>query len=494
MMSGWPALTMRVSRSRFSMDRCNISSKMNVPIKDEMETSMRLLILILIFLFYQIGGLFDKIEIPTAITNATLIDGTGTPPIHNVTIIMIGDRIAQVGPSQSIAIPPNSNIINAQDKFVIPGLIDTHLHLELTGLSDIGELPAKWNERDALLKIIKTNARLDLIAGFTTVRDLGSTDAVIEVRNEINSGKLLGPRIMASGRQLVRKSAEAHSERMFLEYEGPEDARLKVQYLASLGVDIIKIRLTHQRPVPSLDEIRAIVQEAHHLSLRATVHTDVPADDLVKLAIDAGADGIEHNAPLRSKDSQTLARMAQNKMTAMAGAGHFWLQRIDETGIIDSLDEAQLRFFPEDILSALHKGLDALHQQTNQMKQSGWSAAQRHSSFAQEIQHARKAGVLLVFGTDCGGSGMIHGEQYRALYGETQMGSSAMEAITMATRDAAIALGKLDDRGTIEPNKFADIVILNADPLADMRNLHLIFRVIKAGSIYDPNKLMEQSK
>ena len=74
--------------------------------------------------------------------------------------------------------------------------------------------------------------------------------------------------------------------------------------LASMGVDLIKIRLTHQRPVPSLDEVLAIVSEAHRLGLRATVHTDVPADDLVRLAIEAGADGIEHNAPLRLKDDR----------------------------------------------------------------------------------------------------------------------------------------------------------------------------------------------
>jgi imidazolonepropionase-like amidohydrolase len=248
------------------------------------------------------------------------------------------------------------------------------------------------------------------------------------------------------------------------------------------------------RPVPSLEEVHAIVEEAHLLGLRATVHTDVPADDLVKLAIDAGADGIEHNAPLRSQEGRLLAQMAQHKMSLMAGAGAFYIQRIDSTGLIDVFDAAERQLFPGGILSALHAGIDSLHSQTDQMKNAGWNATQRQVRFIQEIQRARKAGVLLVFGTDCGAYGMIHGEQYKALYGESQMGSSAMEAIVMATRDAATALGKAAELGTIQEGKLADLIIVNADPLEDLRNLHQIFRVIKAGAAYDPAELISAAK
>jgi imidazolonepropionase-like amidohydrolase len=323
---------------------------------------------------------------------------------------------------------------------------------------------------------------------------LGSTDIVLEIRDQVHSGKLLGPRIIASGMQLVKRSTEAPSEAMFLEYDGTDSARTEVRHLAAIGVDVIKIRLTRQRPIPSLDEVRAIVQEAHRLGLRATVHTDVPADDPVKLAIDAGADGIEHNAPLRSQDNTTLARMAQNKISLMAGAGAFYVQRIDSSGLIDELDQAQIRLFPADILSALRAGIGSLHSQTLQMKRSGWSAAQRQASFIQEIQRARNAGVLLVFGTDCGAYGMVHGEQYKALYGETRMGSSAMETILMATRDAAAALGKAADLGTIQQGFLADLIIVNADPLTDLRNLHQIYRIVKGGSVYDPAELLSASK
>jgi imidazolonepropionase-like amidohydrolase len=429
-----------------------------------------------------------------AISGATLIDGTGNATISSSVILLEGNRIKKVGTTKSVPIPPGAQRIDATGKFIVPGLIDTHLHLELVGLSDVGELSPEWDKPEKLRQLIEINARLDLFSGFTTVRDLGSTRLVLRVRDDIIAGKVAGPRIIAAGMQLVKKDTSLTSEPTFLDYDGPANARARVQFLAKLGVDVIKIRLTHSRPTPSIEEVRAIVQEAHRLDLKATVHTDVPADDLVRLAIDAGADGIEHNAPLRAQDGSILTAMAQKGMSLMAGGGHFYLQRIDTTHFIDSLDAVQQRLFPQEILSALYKGIDSVHRQTQLMKLSGWDADQRQARFVAEIQRARVAGVLLVFGTDCGGYGMVHGEQYKALYGESQIGSSPMQAILMATRDAAQALGKTKELGTIEAGKLADLLILNADPLLDLRNLHQTFRVIKDGVLYDPAELISVNK
>ncbi len=430
----------------------------------------------------------------TVIFGATLIDGTGAPPMPNAIIIIRADRIADVGTSSTVSIPTGARVIDARGKFLLPGLIDTHVHLEAVGLSDIGEIPPEWSTPGKIRDLAVINARLDLIAGFTTVRDLGSTAVVLSVRDDIDSGRLPGPRIVAAGMQLVRVSTDAPAASMFLEYEGRDSAHAKVRYLASMGADVIKIRLTHMRPVPSLEEVRAIVEEAHGLGIRATVHTDVPADDLVALAIDAGADGIEHNAPLRSQDSHVLARMARLRMSLMAGAGAFFVQRLDTTRAIGVFDRAQARLLPEEVLAALRAGIDSLHRQTDHMKESGWNAAHRQESFIAEVQRARQAGVLLVFGTDCGAYGMIHGEQYKALYGESNMGSSAMDVILMATRDAAKALGKAHELGTIEGGEFADMIIIDADPLTDLRNLRQIFRVVKGGGIYDPAELSSAPK
>jgi imidazolonepropionase-like amidohydrolase len=290
--------------------------------------------------------------------------------------------------------------------------------------------------------------------------------------------------------QLVKRAPGTTPTKMFLEYDGSGDGRAKVRRLASMGVDLIKIRLTHQRPVPSLDEVLAIVDEAHRLGLRATVHTDVPADDLVRLAIEAGADGIEHNAPLRLKDDALLSEMAKKGMTLMAGSGEFYVQRFADAALGDPVGGGARRLFPEDVVAALLRGADVLRSQTADMTRSGWNPEQVRDRFVHETERARKAGILLVFGTDAGAYLAIHGEEYKALYGETRMGSTAMEALLMATRDAAIALGREKDLGTIEAGKSADLVIVDADPLADMRNLSKVYRVIKGGVVYSPSELL----
>ena len=118
------------------------------------------------------------------------------------------------------------------------------------------------------------------------------------------------------------------------------------------------------------------------------------------------------------------------------------------------------------------------------MEKNGWDPKQIHARFIAEVWRARKAGVVFIFGTDCGAELMVHGQQYKALYGETQMGSTPMEALLMATRDAAKVLGKENELGTIEPGKFADLVILNADPLADLLNLSQVYTVVKGGRLY----------
>lgn len=450
--------------------------------------------LIPVVLFVALLFNLSTAQTTLTVSGATLIDGTGSPPLSNAVILIKGDRIISVGTTGTVQVPRGVRRIDATGKFIVPGLIDTHLHLEMVGLSDIGTLPNEWTKPEKLRESVITNAKLNLISGFTTVRDLGSSPLVFQIRDEITAGKFIGPRIIAAGMQLVKKAPTQNTEPMFLEYDGSDSAREKVRYLARLGVNVIKIRLTHMRPVPTLEEVRAIVEEAHHLGLRPTVHTDVPADDLVKLAIDAGADGIEHNAPLRSQNEQILTLMAQHNMSLMTGGGAFFVQRIDTTGFIDLLDPAQTRLLPKEVQAALRRGIDSLHRQTQQMKNSGWDAKQRQARFIQEVQRARNAGVLLVFGSDCGAYGMIHGEQYKALYGESQVGSIPMQVILMATRDAAKALGKASELGTIEPNKLADLLIVDANPLADLRNLRQIFRVIKGGKVYNPVELVSAGK
>jgi imidazolonepropionase-like amidohydrolase len=433
-----------------------------------------------------ITSLLHAAEMPHAIAieRGTLIDGTGRVPISDAVILIEGDRIRSVGNHETVRIPRDAQIIDARGKFILPGLIDSHCHLEDVGLGDLGELPAEWATPDKLRELILDDARLDLGGGVTTVRDVGSTPLLFKVRKEIESGKFPGPRVIAAGQQLVKKSPSAYMAASFLEYDGADDARQQVRHLVALGADLIKLRLTSQRPLPSLDEVRAIVGEAHHLGRRVTVHTDVPATEAVQLAIDAGVDGIEHNAPLRADDSVLRQMAAKHIFLGTAGAGGFYVQRYASADPATMVDSPARRVLPPVVVSALEKAALALLQQTARMKSQGWNPEEVQARFIHGMRQARQAGVLIGFGTDCGAGIMIHGQQYKALYGETQMGSSPMETILMATRDAARVLGRENDLGTVERGKFADLIIVDANPLDDLRNVGKLNAVMKGGKLY----------
>jgi imidazolonepropionase-like amidohydrolase len=358
--------------------------------------------------------------------------------------------------------------------------------MESIGFGDLAELPPQWRQPERLKQLIRINAQLDLLSGITTVRDLGSTELLFQVRDEIISGKTPGPRIVAAGHQLVKKAPGAYMDSYFVEYDGSEDARSKVRQQVALGADVIKIRLTNDRPLPSMDEMRAMVEEAHRLHCRVAVHTWVPADQAVQLAVDAGVDSIEHNAPLRAKGENVLPEMAKHRIALTAGGGGFYVQRWGSSDPKDVLDPPASRLYPPDIVVLLLSVGQRLRAQTDDMKKQGWNPEQVRARFVRETQSARTAGVLLVFGTDCGGELMVHGQQYKALYGESQMGSTPMQALLMATRDAARALGKEAELGTVERGKVADLVILDADPLADLRNLRKVYAVMKDGRLYIP--------
>jgi len=158
------------------------------------------------------------------------------------------------------------------------------------------------------------------------------------------------------------------------------------------------------------------------------------------------------------------------------------------------LDPAGRRLFPADIVALFPKVGEGLRAQAAEMKKQGWDPQQVQARFAGEMQRARQAGVLLLFGTDCGGELMIHGQQYKAIYGESQMGSTPMQALLMATRDAARGLGMEKDLGTVQPGKLADLLLVDADPLADLRNLGRVHAVVKGGKLYLPAELLAGRK
>ena len=188
--------------------------------KTQREVTIKQIMGIALVILFAAAQLFPQQQPQLVIKGATIIDGRGGVPFAGAVIIEAG-RITSVGPTGTVRIPTGARVLDATGKFLLPGLIDTHVHLEEVGLSDLGELPAAWDSPERLKELVLINARLDLIGGITTVRDLGSTELVLRVRDEINAGKAAGARIIASGMQLVKKAPDAARERIFLESTAP---------------------------------------------------------------------------------------------------------------------------------------------------------------------------------------------------------------------------------------------------------------------------------
>lgn len=429
----------------------------------------------------EVGSGVDAPEPTLAIVGGWLIDGTGQVPYDDAVVLVAGDKIVAVGRRHRMTVPPNVEVIDARGKSILPGLIDAHNHLEGVGLGeDDREL---IREPDKLKQVILHNAQLDLMSGVTSIREMGSSEMVLELREHIEA---VGPRLVAAGPQLVKKSLDAPSSPSFLEFDGTKDARQKVRDLIAKGVDLIKVRLVVQRPLPSLDELRTIIKTAREAGLQVAVHTDVPYEQAVRLAIEAGADTLEHSAVLRAANDLLLRQMARQNMILVPTLFQLQAQQIDpllrgDDGLIESPLVDQL---PPEWLQGLRQRA-AIWRKTLEE----WRVLRRYDpqralrEAFNAVVRAHSLGVKLAIGPDTGSELVPHGRLYRDLEFYVNAGLPPAEVIQMYTKNGAEALGKEKVLGTIKPGKLADIIVVDGDPLLDPGAFRNVVVVIKGGKV-----------
>jgi imidazolonepropionase-like amidohydrolase len=423
----------------------------------------------------------DALEPTLAIVGGWLIDGTGQVPYDDAVVLVAGDKIQAVGRRHRVTVPPNVEVIDARGKTILPGFIDAHNHLEGIGLGeDDRELT---NTPEKLKQVILQNAQLDLMSGVTTIREMGSSEMVLELREQIEA---VGPRLFAAGLQLVKKSPEAPLSPNFLEFDGPKDARQKVRNQVARGVDLIKVRLVVQRPLPSLEEMKAIVKTARDAGLKVAVHTDVPYEQAVRLAIEAGADTLEHSAVLRATNDPLLRQMVRQNMILVPTLFQLQAQQIDpllrsdeelvEPPLVDQL--------PPEWLQGLRQRA-AIWRKTLEE----WRVLRRYDpqralrdAFNSTVR-AQSLGVKMAIGPDTGSDLVPHGRLYRDLEFYVNAGLPPAEVIQMYSKNGAEALGKEKVLGTIEPGKLADIILVEGDPLFDASAFRNVVWVIKGGKV-----------
>lgn len=401
---------------------------------------------------------------------ARMFDGKSNSLTTPGLVVVVDDKIAAVGAKASV--PSSAEVIDLGDATLLPGFIDAHTHLTSMYSDD-------WKQAalDSLQKTIpeqaldaSANARMTLMAGFTTVRDVGSSNYLdVALRNAIRDGVVPGPRMLVTVHALGSTGGHCDWEGGYRQglfgkesdplegvINGPEQARYAVRLDHKYGADMIKVcatggvlSLTDDVDTPQLtqEELNAIVDEAHALRRKTAAHAH--GNEGAKRAIRAGIDSIEHGSFM---DDEALDMMKQHGtyLVPTLIAGDSLREKIDK-GL----------YLPPPIVAKTKAALSAR---------------------SQMFQHALAKGVKIGFGTDAGV--YAHGRNAEEFHLMVDLGMKPIDALRTAASSDAELLGLQDKIGTLEPGKLADVVGVPGDPVENVRQTEHVVFVMKEGIVY----------
>ena len=393
-----------------------------------------------------------------AFTGARVIDGTDRAPIDNATIVVRGGRIVSAGPAASVTVPAGAERVSLAGKHVIPGLVNAHGHVGNTVGMEQGHYSA-----ENVLRDLHTYAAY----GVTTVFSLGDDqEAGFKARDAQNTATLDRARLFVAGPVLAPKS--------------PEEARKLVGDVAAMKADIVKIRVDDNlgtTPKMAPEIYKAVIDESHKKGLRVAVHLFYLED--AKAVLDAGADFIAHSVRDVDVDDAFVAMLKRRDVCYCPT-----LMREVSTFVY----EATPPWFSDPLFlkHADAKAVEQLKEPARQTAMKNNRSAQRYKAGLEvanrNLKKLSDAGVKIAMGTDTGPPARFQGYfELMELEMMAKAGLSPKQVLASATRDAA-RCQKLDDVGTLEANKWADFVVLDADPLANISNTRKISAVYVAGN------------
>ena len=403
-----------------------------------------------------------------ALVGGTLIDGTGSPPIAD-TVVLVNDegRIEAVEQRKAAGIPPGAVIIDITGMTLLPGLIDCHDHLANHGYG----FATRWGLTEPQsLRHIRTARVLEqtLLTGYTAVRDAGGLDVGFKLA--VEEGLIQGPRLVVATSAISPTGGLAHRCSPSGDHQPPpsdpnlpvgiangvDQVRATVREVVRVGADVVKFATTggassRQGHGPKdvefgPDEVQALVNEAHALGRKAMCHA--LGGPGLRMAIEAGADSIEHGTYLG-----------------------------DDPDLIEMMADRGIFFVPTFTVYIFHAERGTPHGQAR--------ARALRSHHVESLQRALAAGVKVVAGTDAGG--WVHGNNAQELQCLVEAGMTPMQALVAATGWAAECLGLEKEIGTVQRGKAADLVVVDGDPLGDITTLQrkaCIKLVMKEGTVY----------
>ncbi|HEX4677276.1 MAG TPA: amidohydrolase family protein [Steroidobacteraceae bacterium] len=389
-----------------------------------------------------------------AIVGGTVVDVTNGRTIANAVVLINGERITAVGPAETISVPAGAEVIHADGKWLLPGLMNMHVHLGLKLPGAAGDSLTSETDVEEVLRMAG-NARLSLLSGVTTLRLVGEDHGTdFALRRAIDSGEVMGPRIKTAGEVIIPTGGHGS-----MEADGPYGFAHVVREQIKQGADWIKIAISGGisdshgdiSAAPMTDEeMSTLIEVAHRNGIKVTAHngSSVAAHQAMKF----GIDGFEHGYHLdlsvlkemKAKGVWLVPTIVVSQPGALEfyqkiGSPPWYLERVKSTGV------------------------------------DHWAM----------LQNAIRLGVNIALGTDQfpfepnGGTTATIAEA--ELY--VKAGMTPLQALRTATVNSAQMIGMEKDVGTLEPGKYADVIAVTADPLKDIGALRTIGLVMKGGAV-----------
>lgn len=454
-----------------------------------------------------------------AIVGATVIDGNGGAAMPDATIVVRGKRIAALGPRASTPVPKGARIIDGSGKFATPGFTDTNVHLSLY---NNGESMVRYEDR--FIDLVVEAAQTELKYGITTVRDsYGALVPLEVVRDSIAHGKLVGPRMLVAGNivgwggpksPLFSNSAPTtYFDEQMMDYiaqgageelldMSPDELRVAIDKYLDKGVNFVKYGGTaHTNNLITFSprQQEALVEEVHKRGLFAETHSTNP--EPLRISVLAGIDLIQHpevhNVPIPADlvklivDRGVMCSILANSITGKAWKDYQKTQARSDSAKADSVRNDSLKLMDR--------------------QKTGWELRREREAKRTALRRSNaealiKGGCVTTPSTDTYLSGapefsrtprmdphMMPGTAtLAAIEGLVELGMTPSQALVSATKNGARASQGSKDFGTLEVGKYADILLLDADPQADIHNIRKLSMVMKDGRVVDRDRLPEK--